>query len=109
MSKKKQKNIPQRPRNLTKFELRLNGEFLCRAVTSGVKRSLRAGISYSSQDQTSVLEVIEGLKPVWLRAVLKVGDEVSIRLVDEGEPTDAVGDFVRPLKDECNRIVKFRR
>lgn len=109
MKKKRRKGTQQTSHKDAKLELWLNGEFLCRAVSSDKERTLRAGIRYTSQDQSSVLEVADGMEPVWLRTVLAIGDEVSIRLVKEGEPTGAVGNFVRPLKDEGTSIVKFRR
>ncbi|MCC6794226.1 MAG: hypothetical protein IT366_03845 [Candidatus Hydrogenedentes bacterium] len=109
MKKKQRKGTQQPSHKDAKLELWLNGEFLCRAVSSDKERTLRAGIRYTSQDQSSVLEVTDGMEPLWLRTVLAIGDEVAIRLVDEGEPTDAVGNFVRPLNADGASIVKFRR
>ncbi len=85
-----------------KFEVRLNGAMLCRAGAKGIYRYLCTEVCrkvtrtkenrVTSNCQLGVAgstraNFMYDQRLMWLLTDVKVGDEISIRLVDEGELT----------------------
>ena len=104
-----------------KFEVQLNGAMLCRAGAMGIYRYLCAELcrkvtrtNYNRVTSSCQLGVAGSTRAnfmyderlVWLLTDLKIGDEIRIRLVEEGELTQPID---TAESNECreSKIIDF--